>query len=147
MKQEILTIQGHNTYPSITRVSYIPLSNLTDAMIPNSETTLIPPFQVYHGHMTEIEALKRNIEKVRDTLPTGLKGNDIHHTIGYAGVLIAVSIIIFLSIQCWLKARKNKRIVPPAPKPRNRTTSADIPRRQHPQAGTQEDRFSICINE
>lgn len=146
MKQQFLTIRGHNIYPSNTRLSYSPLSNLTDAIIPVQGTTLTYPQQFYQRHIADIEVLKQSVEKFRNTLPTGLQNHDIHHTMGHAGVLIAVLIVIFLVINYYLKTRKSKQIPQPTPKPRERAVTCDIPRRQQQQPEIQEDRFSIRID-
>ena len=101
IKQPLITIQGHRSLQSTSRISFIPSINASEIYAPVAISALPAGQYVnqYAPHLDELQTIRENLAKVKDELPNNLRPHDVHH---YAlGYICLGSIVLLGAILIW----------------------------------------------
>lgn len=114
IKQQLFTLQAHDILPSITRISYIPATNISEMLVPNYTIMAVHQQHHYDTHLIELDEIKTNLMKMKIELPATLNNHDIHHysMTSFSLLVIIVVICYFTWKKCRAKVRDPREEAP-----------------------------------
>ncbi|XP_037915046.1 uncharacterized protein LOC119653958 [Hermetia illucens] len=126
IREESLTIQAHQVFPSTINISFTPIQNLTEFVLPPHSSELSNDEGIGESLLKNLTELKMDLYNLqqREHLVTTILPKDVHHiTIAYIclGGILTVVIYLYWKHRCRTSRNTTTK---PIPLPRNLSTPA-----------------------